>query len=172
MFALVSSRQELEKSLWIAFIRPLQRKLLQSQVARSERVSYPGFLGVIPCFWVIKMLRFFGMTSSSSNSNGRIRSEDNKDNQSDDDNKENEMSASSDPKELTSSSQGDGGTTDHGDPVLPRQIFWPCDISTPSSSSTAPTADVDLCQRRQSATVHDQVAEDPNKPHMNPYWIH
>ena len=172
MCALVSSRQELQKSLSFASIRPLQQKLLQVVVARSDRVSYPGFLGITPWFLAIKMLRSLFQMTAGSNSNGRIDSDDNnKENQSDDNNNENEMSTASDPKELASSlsnpeEQGDDdGTTDTGDPLLPRQIFCPSDASMPSSTPTAPR--MDLHQPRQSATVRGEVAEDPNQPYMN-----
>jgi hypothetical protein len=104
--------------------------------------------------------------------NGRIHSQqDNTENQSDDNNKENEMSGASDPTELASSlsnpeEQGDDGTADTGDPLLPRQIFCPSDASTPSSTSTAPT--INPHQPKQSATtVRDKVAEDPNQPYMD-----
>ena len=67
--------------------------------------------------------------------------------------------------------EGDDGTKDTGDLLLPHRIFCPSDISTPSSISTAlridSTLDVDLHQPRQSARVHRQIAEDPNQPYMD-----
>jgi hypothetical protein len=97
-----------------------------------------------------------------SNSNGRVCSKDNEENQCNNDNKENETSAAL---------QGDDGTANPGDPLLPRQIFCPSNISTPSSISALSmidlTVDIDLHQPRQSATVHDQIAEDTNQSHMS-----
>ena len=171
--ALVSSPRELQNSLSIASIRPLEHKLWQYRSCKVVRVSHPGFLGLTPWFLVIKMLRSFFKMTTGSNSNGRIHSdEDNTENPSDEDNnKENEMSAASDPKELASSpsnpeEEGDDGAADTGDPLLPRQIFCPSDASMPSSTSAAPRIDPHQ-PKRSATTVRDKVAEDPNQPCMD-----
>jgi hypothetical protein len=133
-------------------------------------------LGGAPWFFGDKMLRLFGMTASSKNSNGNKEN-----NGGEDNNKENNMSASaSDPKELTAllsspmeEEGGDDSPTGPEDPLLPRRIFCPTasDMSTPSSISTTPRIDstihhVDLVPqaRRQESAVID---EDPNHPYMN-----
>jgi hypothetical protein len=123
------------------------------------------------------MLRFLGMTASSQN-NGQIVSDDNKENNSNNHNKANNMSAAdapSDPKASTASllspaeERGDDGTsTATGDPLLPRQIFCPSDVSTPSSIATAtPRIDsnanvLDLLNEAR----HSAVLDDPNQPYL------
>jgi hypothetical protein len=74
----------------MASIRAIQQKLLQFVGQGSERVTHPGFLGSLPWFFGVKMLRLFGMTTNSNNY--QVPS---------DDDKENEMfaaNAPSDPK--------------------------------------------------------------------------
>jgi hypothetical protein len=132
-------------------------------------------LGGAPWFFGDEMLRLFGMTTSSKNSNG-----DKENNGGEDNNKENNRSASaSDPKELTASlsspmeeEEGDDSRTGPEDPLLPRRIFCPTasDMSTPSSISAAPRIDstvhhIDLvpqARRQESAVI-----EDPNHPCIN-----
>jgi hypothetical protein len=124
------------------------------------------------------MLRLLGMRTTSrgsDNKNGQIR----------DNNKGNNMSAADPPSDPNPSSagpevsdqQGDNGTTtDPEDPLLPRQIFCPSDISTPSTMSPNPSAkeadstinNVDLVdhQERQSSAILCDQADDLSQPYL------
>ena len=53
------------------------------------------------------------------------------------------MSAAAAASTLPEEQEGDDGTTDNGDLLLPRRIFCPSDMSMPSSISTAPRIDYD-----------------------------
>ena len=86
------------------------------------------------------------MSQSGRTDDGQSNKDNNKENQesnSDNNNNEDEMLAAA-ASSTSPEEQGDDGTTGTGDLLLPRRIFCPSNISTPSSMCMAPRIDLTL----------------------------